>query len=469
MGDPFNKVVKDFAKSLQAIAPDRTSPYDTQAEVRRIEGNTAWVHIPGGVDETPVQLTTNAKKGDIVQVRVSGGQAWITGNATSPPTDDTTAKAAQETAATADEHAVEAVTSAMLAQQFAETAREEASSASYAANQAWTKAGEAEIAATTAEDSADRAQKSANEAKDSADNALDNSRLSNVYARNALSMLADIEDVVDALGWISEHGTYSATSDIQIDPNKAYYRLTSTNNFERVPVPISTCIKDMYERTETVYYKKTRDSFVDSQKTYYVYDSTNDEYIVVTNPVDSDIPLYFERFVDVGYVLTSDTSPVSGKTYYAYDQTTGVYIEETPTATIGPYYELSLDESVRNYLLTHISMTDSGLEVMRDGNSYRMLIASNEIRIINDLGATVASYSDEIILGEEANGIRNVITSTRMSFSTNSGDVAYFGLNNQGIWEMHIDTSYIDDMMRFGDYAWIKRNNGNMTLKWLGV
>ena len=74
-------------------ASDRkTSAYDTQATIRRIEGNTAWVHIPGGVDETPVQMTINAKEGDQVQVRVSGGRAFLVGNATAPPTDDSYAK-----------------------------------------------------------------------------------------------------------------------------------------------------------------------------------------------------------------------------------------------------------------------------------------------------------------------------------------------------------------------------------------
>lgn len=91
------KLVKQFAETLKE-ANKRTEPYDTPAEVVRIEGNTAWVHIPGGVDETPVQLTVNAEEGDIVQVRVGGGTAWIVGNATAPPTDDKTAVAAQATA-----------------------------------------------------------------------------------------------------------------------------------------------------------------------------------------------------------------------------------------------------------------------------------------------------------------------------------------------------------------------------------
>lgn len=89
MTDSINVLAKELAKAIPSKS--KTSPYDTQAVVKRIDGDIAWVHIPGGVDETPVQLTTNAKKGDIVQVRVSGGRAWLYGNSTNPPTDDTKA------------------------------------------------------------------------------------------------------------------------------------------------------------------------------------------------------------------------------------------------------------------------------------------------------------------------------------------------------------------------------------------
>lgn len=70
---------------------EKTKPYDTTARVTRIDGDTAWVHIDGGVDETPVKMTISASEGDTVQVRVSGGTAFLVGNATAPPTDDTTA------------------------------------------------------------------------------------------------------------------------------------------------------------------------------------------------------------------------------------------------------------------------------------------------------------------------------------------------------------------------------------------
>lgn len=80
-------------------AKQTPTPYDAPAVVTRIEGNaTAWVKIAGSDTETPVKLTIDAKAGDTVQVRVGGGSAWLTGNQTAPPTDDTKADKAMEQA-----------------------------------------------------------------------------------------------------------------------------------------------------------------------------------------------------------------------------------------------------------------------------------------------------------------------------------------------------------------------------------
>lgn len=88
------QILRSLMESMQKTSQPKTAPYDTTAEVRRIEDGVAWVHIAGGVDETPVRLTINAKEGDNVQVRVSGGTAFLVGNGTAPPTDDTTANVA---------------------------------------------------------------------------------------------------------------------------------------------------------------------------------------------------------------------------------------------------------------------------------------------------------------------------------------------------------------------------------------
>ena len=103
--------VKELAKQIAGyIKGKKTRAYDTAAEVRRIVGNTAYVHIPGGVPETPVKLTIDAKVGDTVQVRVANSTAWLVGNSTAPPTDDTKAKEADANAGKAMNKAKEAET-----------------------------------------------------------------------------------------------------------------------------------------------------------------------------------------------------------------------------------------------------------------------------------------------------------------------------------------------------------------------
>lgn len=85
----MNEFVKEIASAMKE---SKTKAYDTVAKVLRIDEKTAYVHIDGGADETPAQMAINCKSGDKVKIRVSGGKAWITGNLTSPPTDDTVAE-----------------------------------------------------------------------------------------------------------------------------------------------------------------------------------------------------------------------------------------------------------------------------------------------------------------------------------------------------------------------------------------
>ena len=96
------KLAETIKKMVREDRQNEPEGYTTAAEVLRVDGSTAWVHIPGPVAETPVQLTMNAKAGDNVQVRVSGGKAWITGNETAPPTDDGTAQQAMTKIAEAE-------------------------------------------------------------------------------------------------------------------------------------------------------------------------------------------------------------------------------------------------------------------------------------------------------------------------------------------------------------------------------
>lgn len=113
----IDNIVADLRKAIESAKSGKTQAYDTVATVKRVAGNTAWVQIPGGTSETPVQLTIACQPGDTVQVRVGGGRAWLTGNQSAPPTDDREAKVArseasqaQATASKAHEVAEEAST-----------------------------------------------------------------------------------------------------------------------------------------------------------------------------------------------------------------------------------------------------------------------------------------------------------------------------------------------------------------------
>ena len=118
----IRKLADTILDVVEGKLKKKPQAYDTQAVVRRVDAQTgtAYVHIPNGVDETPVRLTIDAEAGDTVQVRVADGRAWLTGNRTAPPTDDAEALVAKAVAAVADKNAAVASNKAEKAQETAE-------------------------------------------------------------------------------------------------------------------------------------------------------------------------------------------------------------------------------------------------------------------------------------------------------------------------------------------------------------
>lgn len=83
----FDKTIKTLARTLQDTNKRGTKPYETEATVVRVEGDTLWVHIDGGADETPVKKTIAASIGDTVHIKIANKSAYIVGNYTAPPSD----------------------------------------------------------------------------------------------------------------------------------------------------------------------------------------------------------------------------------------------------------------------------------------------------------------------------------------------------------------------------------------------
>lgn len=75
---------------VQMLKQDKKTGSDYTGTVTRVEGDTVYVRITGSdIMDTPVKMSIDAKAGDTVRVRVANGKAWLTGNDTAPPTNDT--------------------------------------------------------------------------------------------------------------------------------------------------------------------------------------------------------------------------------------------------------------------------------------------------------------------------------------------------------------------------------------------
>lgn len=202
----ISQVASDLYKFFTESDNKKTKAYDTKAEVLRIDGDTVWVKITGGIDETPVSRTNNANVGDQVMVRVSGGRAWILGNETSPATDDTQAFLATDMAMGADVAAKNAINSA-----------------------------------NSAQESANRAELEATRAKTSAEEASGAALIATASANSALVQLSVIEDVSGTLDWIKKHGSYVLTTDTTVQEGTIYFIYNSkTQDYEPIVSPDPT-------------------------------------------------------------------------------------------------------------------------------------------------------------------------------------------------------------------------------------
>lgn len=244
MGKDVNSLVKDLMYSIRNVGEGKTYAYDSIATVRRIADGIAWVHFAGGTEETPARLTINAQVGDEVQVRVSDGVAFLVGNVSSPPTDDSQAVLAQvaanqamssaniafraarqavEDAATASDAASRAQADATTANEAATRALADAATAKESADQAVEDAATAQASADSAVADAATAKNAAARAETSAAEAKQDATRANTAANNALTQLSYVEDVVGVLTWISEHGEYALTTDTEVVSGKMYF------------------------------------------------------------------------------------------------------------------------------------------------------------------------------------------------------------------------------------------------------
>ena len=452
MSSSTDKLAKTLYKAFSDSESKLPKPADDQATVSKVDGDTVWVKIPGGVDETPVRRTVSAKPGDVVQVRRSGGRAWITGNATNPPTDDTRANQAYSVGAKASVTAEVAIQDAARAKEAADNAEMDAARAHTAADMAQAKANEAyqsayeagtaaqtanglaqqakisadnaQISADTANSLAAAAGSAANEAKLAAQDAADDAAVAHTMASNA-------KDSADAATSAANDATM-ASQQAKDRANEAYDSAVTANTAASGAIESLSIVEDVLGVlnwvAEHASYKKTEDTTVVPSK--YYFEKIGEDYRMIVPPADAN------------------------------------------PKSLG-YYEIDdIKEAVSNYVATHLALVDNGLMIQTttDEETSRMLVSPTEgVVLYGPDGSRVATYGQSTIIGNENSfniRISSSETSGEVGFYEGSMRVAY--INNQSLY---ITQSVVLDEMMLGENKWVWRydnRDDSIFLKWIG-
>lgn len=176
------------------------------------------------------------------------------------------------------------------------------------------------------------------------------------------------------------------------------------------------------------------------------------------------------------YLSAAGTDFDSTKMYYGYDSSLDTYyrISNPVPGNVSSYYILNIEESVQQYIAAHASMTDDGLWLIGDSSQYKVLVSSGSgnydpgMHVISS-GRVVASYGETSIIGDAAKAHLE-ISGSRVSFKTVDGtEVAYIAVDQTtGESMFYMTRAVVVKDLRFGNWKWADRSNGNMALKWMG-
>lgn len=423
-----------LADAIGRAAGDAPNSNMANAQVVGTDSNgKTLVRVFGSNTVTPVHSTTvELASGDTVSVMFEGDRLSVVGNVANPSAGTQRVAAVEITAEKASKEAVAASTAAFNAIQSAEVA-------AVAATSAQTSADEASAAASTAQANADQALGAADEARGSAVSA-------NAYALNALAGLGEVEDVVGVLNWMADHAT--PTQDSEPIDGKTYYQRDGDGKMTRAEV---------YE------YSETQDSEPQGGKTYYV--EQDGEYVEWRGEFEEGAT-YYER---------SAKNPASEG-----------------------YWELG--EAVSEFMAAHAAMDSYGLNVFGTSSGYRLHIGTlnggeDGFYIINELGEVVGKYGETTQTGLLSD-THIEMRPDRMSFwqagwsyeialeyerqqrsdptwepsidDAMQGEVAFIASDDNGDSVFYMNRAVVVNELRFAMWKWVPRDNGNLSLKWMG-
>lgn len=333
-----------LAAAIGGLSPSRHRNEATRGTVTRVErSGTVWVRFVGADSDTPcARAVVSAKAGESVTVSVINGRATVTGNLTSPPTDDSTARSAADTG---------------------QRALQAANVAGAAARVAVIDAGRASIAARSAETSAKTAAESADSAASDAASAMSS-------ALSALTQLGTVEDVMGTLAWLRDHEVYMPAT--EFSEGETYFELVD-GKYVEVANPVAGDVANYY-----VYdHQATMANFLQTHLTL----TSKGLYITQTKPTEyqPDDVDYYEY--DVARSFDPD------ETYYQ------LFISES-----GTWYqqvENPVEDGVGSYYVRRCNA--GGIRPM--GKGY-LLLTDQDVRVFGPSGRVIARYGYDIELGD---------------------------------------------------------------------
>jgi hypothetical protein len=283
---------------------------------------------------------------------------------------NTTIGQAKQQAIQAASAASAAIASASQAAIAAQTADAKAEAATRSATAASTAAQTAQDSATAAASAASVADQKATDAQNSADEANESARSANVSANSALVQLSVVEDVAGTLNWISQHGSYIATTDTEVAPNKVYFEFIS-GKYIPIAIPDQTANP--------------------SERGWYELDVTDSqsEYIMSHLAVTQEGLWVLPSGAFVGHYLVDS----SGN---------------------------RIIDSSGNYIVDY-SLDPNG------GDGYKILLSNTGMTVYNSTGTSVAEYSTTMRIGVST--LRNILVNSN-SVDVKNGNLvlaSFFG------------------------------------------
>lgn len=248
----------------------------------------------------------------------------------------------------------------------------------------------------------------------------------------AANQLSVVEDIVGVLDLISKNGTYELTEDEAPQDNKWYFVRSGTGTSDDPYI---------YSITTDVYiYALTSDVAIDLSKIYYTRSGSG-----------TDVDPYVYTPVD-----EPDVSDI------------GTYYELESPASLG-YYELTgVDQSIQNYVSSHLVLVGNSLFLQTDqgNNSTRLeLNTTNGMILYDQSGHQIAQYGSEVVLGsDDSNASRVRVTPSALSFEDSGMSVASISQNT-----LAINNAVIDNKMKMGNFEWTINGDGRLLLKYIGA